>query len=73
MGYALCFSTCARCGQIFGFNPHLVPSVRATPDGPRLPLCEACVRWANPRRKAKGLAEIEVRPGAYRPLEEKDL
>lgn len=70
MGYYQAFAPCASCGLPFGFNPHLVPSVRRTPEGPREPICRGCVERANPVRRERGLDEIRVLPGAYEPAAE---
>ena len=65
-GYVLAITPCLTCGAIFTCNPHLVPSVRwPQPDGPRQPVCEACVRGANAERVKMGLAPHEIEPGAY--------
>lgn len=67
MGYMLCHGECANCHRLFSFNPDFVPSVRV--NGHKEPICRACVEWANPLRKEKGLAEIQILPGAYEPQE----
>lgn len=71
MGAYFMLGLCANCRRPFTFNPDLVPSIRlnaaAQPDehGTRQPICEACVRAANPERKRRGLEPIEILPGAY--------
>lgn len=50
---------CGRCHNLFTFNPDLVPSLN------NVPFCRNCVEQANPIRKANGLAEIVILPGAY--------
>lgn len=62
-GYVFCIGSCVNCKKIFSFNPDLVPSVRV--NGSKEPICKTCVEWANPIRKAKGLPEAVVLPGAY--------
>jgi hypothetical protein len=71
MGYAQAFGRCVNCGKFFGFNPHLVPSIRI--DGERCPVCRECIERANPIRKQKGMDLIEIQPGAYEPMPEMDL
>jgi hypothetical protein len=80
MGYMMAHGDCFRCGRFFSFNPHLVPSIPLarnaegqfvpTPGGERHPICRACVEQVNPIRKASGLFEIQILPGAYEPAEE---
>ena len=65
MGYLFCYGTCCVCHVLFSFNPDLVPSV-VTARG-KLPICRACVEWANPKRAEKNLPPIVVLPGAYDP------
>ena len=67
MAYMFCSGPCIGCGRLFSFNPDLVPS--AIVNGTREPICRDCVSRANPLRKEKGLAEIQVLPGAYEPQE----
>ena len=67
MGYMIATGTCINCGRLFQFNPELVPSVRV--NGHREPACLACVEAANPQRRANGLEEIRIHPGAYQPQE----
>lgn len=76
MGAMFCLGPCFNCGRVFSFNPDLVPSVRINratgmpdPAGTRQPICEPCVRAANPERKRRGLEPIDVLPGAYEPVE----
>jgi len=63
MAYMLCHGACINCKRLFAFNPDLVPSVRI--NGHKEPICRACVEYANPVRKQKGLQEIRILPGAY--------
>lgn len=62
---------CVGCGSIFTYNPVLVPSVVV--NGVREPACLSCVEEANPVRRAKGLDEIVVLPGAYEACDESEL
>lgn len=71
MGVVFVMGACYGCGKPFGFNPHLVPSIPI--NGVREPICPDCVAIANPRRKANGLPEIQVLPGAYEPIDERDF
>lgn len=72
MGYAIAMSPCAGCGRIFGYNPHLVPSVFV--NGVREPVCADCVEAANPRRVANGLEPFPPpHPDAYQPIDESQL
>lgn len=66
MAFMLATGTCCACKGLFSFNPERVPSVRVpAPDGPREPICKACVDRANPERVKRGLLPIQVLPGAY--------
>ena len=58
-------AACGVCRTVFAFHPNKVPSARARADGPRIPICRPCVEGANPKRVAKGLAPIDIAPGAY--------
>lgn len=69
MGYMLAMGRCYSCGQLFSFAPDLVPSIRDR-DGVKQPICRACIEYANPERIKRGLAPIEILPGAYEPEEE---
>jgi hypothetical protein len=71
MGWVTVTSACAGCGRLFHYNPHRVPSLRV--NGAREPICAACVERVNPARVAKGLAPIVPLPGAYEPIDERDL
>lgn len=76
-GYLLAYGPCFACGQVTGFNPDRVPSVRMRrdvdgrwvddADAPALPLCRSCVEAANPLRVAQGLAPITIYPDSYGP------
>ncbi len=66
-GYAVALGACGACGATFGFNPHLVPSVKGEP------ICAACIVAANRIRDARGLEPFHVLPGAYEPCEEGEL
>ena len=68
MGVVWAMSPCAGCGQLFSYNPLLVPSI--TIKGSREPICHGCVVRVNPRRAANGLPPIVPLPGAYEPMPE---
>lgn len=79
-GMIFCYGPCYGCGQVFGFNPDLVPSIRidadtgeVAPTGVRQPVCGMCVARANPARAANGVPPIVVAPGAYEPGREDAL
>jgi hypothetical protein len=67
MGWMYVIGPCIGCGQIFTFNPDLVPSVRI--DGEREPICQNCVDHANVNRVSKGLEPIIPHSQAYDPQE----
>jgi hypothetical protein len=71
MGYVTCFSPCINCHRPFTYHPNKVPS--ALINGTREPICRDCVDRANPLRVARGLAPIEVLPGAYESAEESEI
>lgn len=71
MGYALAYGTCCSCKQTMCFNPHKVPSVRVK--GVKEPVCRTCIELANPQRKALGLQEFTIQPGAYDVMDENEL
>jgi hypothetical protein len=64
--------TCFGCGGVFGFHPHKVPSIRDAYQR-KQPICRECVEKANPRRKANGVPEITILPGAYEEFHESEL
>ena len=70
-GYVNCIGPCFSCGEIFSFNPMLVPSLHYA--GARRPICLACVERANPRRRKAGLPLIVPLSGAYDPMPEEEL
>jgi len=70
-GYAMVYSPCFGCGQMFGYNPHLVPSIRV--NGVREPVCRNCLETANKRREANGDKPHPIKPGAYEPIREEEL
>lgn len=70
-GYVICVGACINCGRPFSFNPHKVPSVIW--QGKREPVCRNCLERANAIRKARGIPEHEVLPGAYDPADEGEL
>ena len=65
------WATCWSCGNLFGCNPDLVPSIRVNaqgqpdPHGTREPVCASCVVQANQHRAAHGLPLIAILLGAY--------
>ncbi len=72
-GFLVALGPCIACGNLFMFDPERVCSLPwPHPDGPRQPVCLACVQEANPIRKANGLPEIQVLSGAYAPFFEED-
>jgi hypothetical protein len=68
MAYMSAISPCFGCGQVFSYNPELVPSIRDE-KGVRQPVCRDCIDRANPKRIANGLEPIVPLPGAYEPQE----
>ena len=71
MGYAFMVGNCLGCKRPFSFNPNLVPSHRV--NGVKEPVCRDCIERANPVRKKKGLAPLTYAPGAYEPVDEREL
>lgn len=71
MGYAFCTSACFGCKRLFSYNPMRVPSIPI--NGSREPICEACVRRANPLRIKNGLDPIVPFPDAYESCDESEL
>ena len=71
MGYVFAMGGCFRCGQLFTFNPNLVPSIRV--QGERQPVCLACVNEVNPLRVKNGLQPIVPLPGAYQEADESEI
>ena len=72
--FALCFSPCVFCRRPFGYNPHKVPSIRMTPDGPREAMCRDCHAEANRVRADKGLPPWpDPHPDAYEPISDAEL
>jgi hypothetical protein len=69
--YALAYGACFGCKRIFAFNPVRVPSIIV--NGSKEPVCENCVRIANPRRIANGLPPIMPLPDAYEACDEGEL
>jgi len=75
MGYVIAHAGCCACGNVFSFNPNLVPSIRMTaghpdPNGQREPVCEPCVKRANVQRAKNNIPPIEILPGAYEGADE---
>jgi hypothetical protein len=71
MGYAMMWSPCVRCGRIFGFNPHKVPSIRV--NGQREPVCEGCYHVLAAIQKDRGMEVLPLSPDAYEAIEEGEL
>ena len=71
MGFASCLGTCFGCGGLFHFNPNIVPSIRVK--GVKEPVCESCVKRANPEREKNGLEPIVIREGAYEAADESEV
>lgn len=69
--FAQVIAPCINCGQIFGFNPHKVPSTKI--NGVREPVCQSCLVVWNAQRVAAGLEAIPALPGAYEPIPESEL
>ena len=70
-GWAVVYSACWCCGNQFGYNPRLVPSIRIA--GVREPTCRTCIDKANEIRKENGADPLVVLDGAYEPLREEEL
>lgn len=64
-GYAIVLGQCCCCGQLVGFNPHLVPSFKGEP------VCEPCMHVINQRRASAEppLPAFTWHPEAYQPVE----
>jgi hypothetical protein len=69
------FGRCWSCGNLFGFNPHLVPSVPVDPvsnqiaeHGVRQPICRTCAERANVNRQASELPLWNASDEAYGPV-----
>ena len=71
MAYMFATSACVGCGNLFTYNPTLVPSIRVNaqgkpdPSGSAEPICRTCVERANPERIKNGLPPIFILTGAY--------
>jgi hypothetical protein len=65
MSALVAFSPCFGCGQVFSFNPDLVPSIDY--EGAKRPICQECVDRINPVRIKMGNPLIVPLPGAYDP------
>lgn len=70
-GYIYAFGPCICCGQMFGFNPHRVPSSTAI-TGEREPVCRDCMTRINMQRRAAGQEPFVILSGAYEPQAEGD-
>jgi hypothetical protein len=69
--YVMMWAPCFTCQQVFGFNPHKVPSIRI--DGVRQPICQRCMAQGNAKREAMGLPAHPIHPDAYEPIPEGEL
>lgn len=67
MGYMVVIGNCYVCGELFGFNPDRVPSMRV--QGVREPICRSCIGRINEARKRAGADPVVVDPEAYEPEE----
>lgn len=56
--------SCFVCRRVFSFNPERVPSFEGEP------ICRECLNVVNGERRANGVPEWPVLPGAYDPQEE---
>jgi hypothetical protein len=73
VGFAFVTSACFGCGQLMSYNPLRVPSIRHPQTRSREPICQSCVERVNPQRIANGLEPIVPLPGAYDPIDEREL
>ena len=70
-GVYFVLAPCLRCGIPFTFHPERVPSLRVNaqgqpdPCGTRQPVCRACWDDRQTYRRAHGLPEETLLPGAY--------
>lgn len=66
-GFMMVMAHCYACGVPFTCSPTKVPSIPAnlTKTGEKEPVCRGCVERANPERVKRGLAPIQILPGAY--------
>jgi hypothetical protein len=71
MGFVSCTGTCYTCRKLITFNPNKVPSIRI--NGVKEPVCRECITAANPKRKANGMPEITILPGAYEAAPEEEI
>lgn len=61
------FTACHRCGEIFGFNPDLVPAI--TQNGASYPICRDCAKILNALRVKMGQTPLAISSLAYEPTE----
>lgn len=71
-GYVMAFSPCVCCQNIFGYNPHRVPSTSAF-TGTREPVCSDCMDKINTKRATLGLPAFPVNADAYEAIDETEL
>lgn len=72
MGYAMVWSACFGCGQVFGYNPMTVPSHRDN-TGERQPVCQGCMTIVNAERVRRGHAPFPIAADAYEACDETEL
>lgn len=66
-GGMVALSPCYGCGNVFQYNPELVPSTRDG-NGIKRPICGDCMATVNAERVAKGMEPVRIMPGAYEPM-----
>lgn len=72
MGWVYCTSPCLRCGRIFSYNPHRVPSSSAV-TGKREPICRSCIDAINVKRRELGFEPFEIPHDAYDAIPEEEF
>lgn len=68
MGYMMVHGPCGLCGTMVSGNPNKVPSL-----GRNEMLCESCVHKLNEVRRLQGLEPFMIPPGAYEPVDEREV
>jgi hypothetical protein len=71
-GYAFVMGECIRCGRVFTFHPHHVPSTSVI-TGKREPVCRRCMESLNSIRRELGLEPFPILPDAYEACPEEEL
>ena len=69
--YALAWSPCVVCKELFGYNPNRVPSI--TIKGVKQGICRKCIEMANEVFREKNEPEFEIHPDAYGPIKAEEL